>query len=454
MSSEAPAIIVQSGRSGLQEITLRIVYHDGLEFSRQQTHLAVLEPAQDEIVMIGVGLAQGAVDFPGQLAFINSGNSIILRGTSAVFEQLDTGGDLDRRVFSLSPTGNHLLYTKNSTDADKFNTLWVIETAPGSEPVPLEVENVLWADWNPDPVEELQIAFTTGIPTELLPGWEANNDLWIGDIPDEEGKDFEAEKIIEAYPATYGWWGGNYSWSPVGQYIAYSHADEVGIIDTEATDSRGQRIRLHSFSEFNTGADWVWIPSLSWSPDGNLIAFSKHADSSNDSADFDTWVINVSNGVARQFVGGSGIWGHPHWSPTMESTKDEEAVDSQIAYLRASNPLESQRSSYTLWVMDRDGSNTHQLYPPAGENSRFPRERSSFTWGPNANYFAFVYDDDLFIYDFEAGGARQISQDDNQISNPTWAPYGPGAGELLKIERRRSVDETTSPIPGFRSPER
>ncbi len=449
MSSEAPPIIVQSGRSGLQELTVRIVYHDGLEFSRQQTQVIVLEPAQDEIVMIGVGLAQGAVDFPGQLAFINGGNSIILRGSSAVFEQLDTGGDLDRRVFTLSPTGSHLLYTKVSSDTAEFNTLWSIETSPDAEPVQLGVENVLWADWNPAPAQEMQIAYTTGIPTELLPGWEANNDLWVGEVPLSNSEDFDSNQLIEAYPATYGWWGGNYIWSPFGRYIAYSHADEVGVIDTEALERREQRVRLHTFSEFNTGADWVWIPSLAWSPDGNFIAFNRHADDSNDSANFDTWVINVSNSVARQFVSGSGIWGHPHWSPAIEGARDEDISDSQIAFLRASDPLESQRSSYTLWVMDRDGSNTHQLYPPAGENSRFPREQSSFTWGPNANFFAFVYDDDLYIFDMVASEARQISQDDNQISNPTWAPYGPSARKLLIIERPRPTDEASFPIRGF-----
>lgn len=97
---------------------------------------------------------------------------------------------------------------------------------------------------------------------------------------------------------------------------------------------------------------------------------------------------------------------------------------SQIAYLKATDPLDSLRSSYTLWLMDRDGSNAHQIYPPVGENSRFPRERMFMDWGPAGQEIAFVYDDALFMLDLAAGEAQRITKDDSVVSNPTWAPYG------------------------------
>lgn len=430
MSADSPPIIVQSGRTGLQEITLRIVYHDGLEFSRQQTKLTVIEPTQDEIVMIGVGSSPGDVDFTGQLAFISGGNSVIYRGSSAFAEQLDTGGDLDHRVFSLSPTGNHLLYTRVSTETDTFNSLWVINTVPNAEPRELEVENVLWAGWNPDQVDDPQIAYTTGIPTDLLPGWEANNDLWIGDIPQSSAGRFRPEQIVEAYPATYGWWGGNYAWSPSGQYIAYSHADEVGIIEPEA-EEEDIRTQLQTFPEYNTRADWVWVPTLSWSPDSQFLAYTKHVSTDPIVAEFDTWIVNVESGLANPMAEGSGIWGHPRWSPITEIIEPPDLGPSHIAFLRANNPVESQSSTYTLWLMDRDGSNARQLYPAAGENSRFPREQSSLTWGPSGREIAFVYDGDLYLYNLDDNEARRVTQDDNIVSNPTWAPYGRAALELL-----------------------
>jgi Tol biopolymer transport system component len=301
----------------------------------------------------------------------------------------------------------------------------VVETEPDAEPQSLEVDNVLWADWNPDRIERPQIAFTIGTPTELLPGWEANNDLWLVDLRSPEERAVRPEQLIEAYPATYGWWGGNYAWSPLGRYIAYSYADEVGLIDTEADEDEEQRLQLHVFTEYNTQADWVWVPSLSWSPDGAFLAFTRHAGEDPDALLFDTWVISANSVADARFVQQSGIWGHPSWSPSQLVSLDDETLDSQIAFLRATNPVESLRSTYTLWLMDRDGSNARQIYPAAGENSRFPREQSAMAWGPAGATIAFVYDGDLFMYDLDDGEAERITQDDSVASNPSRAPYGP-----------------------------
>lgn len=425
MQADDSPIIVQAGRPGLQELTVRIVYHDGLEYSRQDSRLTIIEPAQDEIVMVGVGSAPGTVTFEGLLAYIAGGNSILLRNSSAFPEQINTGGDLDRRVYQLSPSGAELLYTRATSETESFNSLWVVSTTPGAEPRPIGVDNVLWAAWNPDRVNRPQIAYTTGNPTELLPGWEANNDLWLVDFPLSPSGSFRPEDLIEAYPASYGWWGGEYAWSPVGRYIAYSYADEIGVIDTQA-DEGERRVRLHTFTEYNTQADWVWVPSLTWSPDGDFIAFSKHSSDDPEALLFDTWAVDVASGAAARFVQQSGIWGHPQWSPAQQAseTASDDMGASQIAFLRASDPVESLRSTYTLWLMDRDGSNARQIYPAAGENSRFPREQSALAWGPAGDSIVFVYDGDLFFYALDEGNARRITHDDNVVSNPSWAPYG------------------------------
>jgi Tol biopolymer transport system component len=447
MGAEEQPVIIQGGNPGLQEIRVRIVYHDGLEFSRQETEIRVVEPAQDEIVMVGVGAAPGNVDFEGLLAYISGGNSIILRGSSDFPDQLNTGADLDRRVFALSPSGSYLLYTRSTFNDDHFNALWYVSTERGATPQQLGVFDVLWAGWNPNAVGQPQIAYTTGLPTEQLPGWEANNDLWLGDLPVETEEEpepiFEPEQIVEAYPATYGWWGGNYAWSPTGRYLAYSHADEVGIIDTEAEEEAPQRIRLQEFTEYNTRADWVWVPTLTWSPDGNYLAFPQHAGDDPEAANFDTWIINASNGFGRQFIEQAGIWSYPQWSPSTADTLNVSQT-SQVAFLRANNPLDSLRSSYTLWLMDRDGSNARQIYPPAGENSRFLLQQQFMAWGSNGRDIAFIYDNALYLLNLDTGQARRITQDDAVVTNPTWAPYGAAIG--LQIEE-------VGPPPPIETPE-
>lgn len=431
MTPEDAPIIVQGGKAGLEELTVRIVYRDGLETERRVTQITVVEATQDEIVMVGIGAAVGNVQFAGTLAYISSGNSIIIRGQTAFPEQLNTNSDLDGRVFRLSPTGSHLLYTRTTTETTSFNSLWVISTERNAQPRSLDIKNVLWADWNPARLELPQIAFSTAEATDLPPGWEANNDLWIGDILQDPEKRFAPEQIIEAYPATYGWWGGNYAWSPNGRYMAFGYADEVGILDLEAEEDTEQRLRLQKFVEFNTHSDWAWVPSLSWSPDSQFLIFSNHGGIDASAGIFDNWAANITSRLTARFRPQVGMWSHPLWSH-----------GNLIAYLQANNPLDSERSSYTLWLMDQDGSNAHQLYPAPGENSRFPADQQFMAWGPTQRDLAFVFDDDLYLYNLNADEVYRLTQDDSLNSHPTWAPYG-----LALTDNYRPTELSPFPTP-------
>ena len=426
LSADEPPRIIQAGSAGLQELTVRIVYRDGLEVERRTTRTNIIEEAQDEIVMIGLGAGLSTnVTFGGQIAYISGGNAMLMRGSSAFPETLDVGGDLDRRVFKLSPTGSHLLYTRVPTDTtgERFNSLWVIETISGRAPRPLGIDNVLWADWNPTRTQALQIAFSTGIAVDLLPGWEANNDLWLGDLLANEQISFAPERLVDSYPATYGWWGGQYMWSPDGRLLAYSYADEIGLIDleeaTQAIEGESPRQALKRFVDFNTRADWVWLPSLSWSPDSRYLAYSQHSGDTPTDGIFDVWVTDVQNGTDRRFAPQVGIWGYPRWSAQPLDTAED-----QIAFLKSNDPLNSLRSSYTLWIMDTDGSNARQIYPPLGENSYFSRDEQFMAWGSTGRDLAFVFNDDLYILNLATETTYRLTQSETTVSHPTWAPYG------------------------------
>jgi Tol biopolymer transport system component len=355
-----------------------------------------------------------------------------MRGSTAVPETLNTGDGLDGRVFSLSPTGSHLLYTRVISDDVSFvqnsgfgNSLWVIGTERGAEPRELGVENVLWADWNPNRIDLRQIAYTTADPSDQPPGWEANNDLWLADLFENAGTPFEPEQFIDTYPALNGWWGGNYAWSPDGRMIAYAYANEVGLIDTFAEENAFKRRQLQEFTAYNTLADWVWVPTLSWSPDGRFVAVTNHGGDDDRTMEFNSWVFDIFSSLNQQLIDQTGMWGHLHWVTNPNR--------SHIAFLRTADPVDSLRSNYTLWLMDQDGSNARQIYPPLGENSAFPRDRQFMAWGPSGQDIAFIFDDDLFIINLETAvsgsnqtAATQVTADDTPASHPTWAPYGLG----------------------------
>ncbi|MCB8983123.1 MAG: G5 domain-containing protein [Ardenticatenaceae bacterium] len=429
MAAEDPPLIVQAGKDGLQETTIRIVYRDGLEAERWPTQTVVIEEPQDEIVMVGIGAAGGNVSFPGVLAYISDGTAVLLRGESAFPEQLAVGGQLDGRVFSLSPSGDYLLYSRVDGDPAVFNNaLYVIETQRSAEPRALGVENVLWADWNPASEAEVgEIAYTTAVSITTPPGWEANNDLWRAPIPPDPEDELEPEQIVEAYAALYSWWGGNFAWSPTGTQIAYSYANEVGLINLDPPRDVPQRVQLQTFTEFDPPGDWVWVPTLAWSPDGRFLAYTGHDSSDPEDPTFANWVVDTTSGIAGRFVPDAGMWAHLHWAGSPDAA-------APLAFLRTTDPLDSQRSSYTLWLMDRDGSNARQIYPPANENSYFPRQQAFMAWGPTGEAIAFIFNNDLYLYTLTDGAARRLTEGDAVNTHPTWAPYGTAVAPTLPAE--------------------
>ena len=423
LSPGDPPRLLQTGQAGLSEVTVRIVYRDGLEVERWPTATTVIEPARDEIVMIGVTGERDRMTFDGLLATIDDGRAILLDGATDAPRQIAIEGTLDGRVFQLSPDGAFLLYTVGESNAVSFrNTLWLIATAPDAAPRSLNIENVLWAGWDPAAAPP-RIAYTTARSTTLPPGWEANNDLWLLELP-AEGPQPAPVRLIESYATAYAWWGGQYAWSADGR-LAYALADEVGVLAMPTTEEAAlldpttggepQRTVLHTFTPFDTEADWAWIPALGWSADGRFLAFTDHAAEEADAATrFDLRLADVAAGNQTVLAESAGIWAFVHWSPD----------DGRLATLQATDPAAGQDSPYALWLADSDGSEARRLYPPEGESGDFARAQP-LAWGPDADRLAFIFDDALHILELSSGEVYRADRDDTISSHPTWAPYGP-----------------------------
>ena len=423
LSPDDPPRLLQEGAPGRQEVSVRIVYRDGLEVERWPTSVTVVEPPLDEIVLVGVGSSRDAMPVAGQLAYVNDGRAIILAGDTESPRQLGVEGQLDGRVFQLSPDGNYLLYTTGEPTATApagfRNELWVIATVEAAVAVPLQIGNVLWAGWDPAAVGPYRIAYSTARSVSLPPGWEANNDLWLMELP-FDGPQPAPVRLVETYPAAYAWWGGNYAWSPDGERLAYAFADEVGLLDIPAGVTDGAtldepaRAILHTFTAYDTGADWAWTPALGWSADGQTLAFTAH-----DGFGFDVWQANVTAGRAVAVVLDAGLWSQVAWSP--------ESTDARLLTTRANDPAAGEDGRYALWLADGDGSNAARLFPPADETGTFTRTAQSLAWGADGNSVAFLFDDGLHILDLATGDVFVAGPDDTISNNLTWAPYGPAA---------------------------
>jgi hypothetical protein len=435
--------LLQAGVNGQEEITYRAVFEDGIQVSRSIVKQTMIKQALPEIIVVGSQPSFTLVPITGTLAYINGRNAWIMRQNSGKRLPITTSGDLDGRVFELSPDGQWLLVSRQVTDtaSTDFNSLWLIPvpapvtttallTATGpitlARPISLPVSNIpFFAEWLPQPAAPLSstqtvtrtIAYSTAIKIPRPPGWQANNDLWLGswwDVRDPKTKQtqtvFTATKILDtSLWGTYGWWGTGFALSPDGTKMAFARTDAIGLIDL----ATGAEADLAAFTAYNTHGDWAWFPTLHWGPDGAYLYTQLHGgpvslELPEDSPAFDVEALSPLTGLQLKLVPRAGMYANPVPSPIQVTPSGEHSF--QVAYLQAVDTnVDSWKSRYRLAVMDRDGSNAHFIFPPEGLPGLEPNQ--TVTWAPDAQRLAVIYEGNLWLVDAAAGISQQLTGD-------------------------------------------
>jgi len=451
--------LIQSGTNGIAEVTYRITYEDGVEVSRSPIRSVLITPPHNEVVMVGSQGQLPTVTVNGTLAYISGGNAWIMRQNSANRRPLTLDGGVDGRVFELSGDGRRLLFTRSLiqvaaevgglatatppqaiSQGEPFNSLWVVlDTAdPEAEPVRLDLTNILYADWVPG--TERSIVYSTAEPRPGFPGWQANNDLWRAQIS-PTGAVVDPLRVLEpSGGGIYGWYGTLFEFSPDGITLAWAQPDAVGVLvpsasaDQEMTaappgdEGEGGTIELPrayvqrpllSFAPRNA-YEVVWVPSLAWSPQGEVLVATTHGpplgtEPAEDSPVFNLTAVPPTGEFSVDLVQRAGMWAAAQFSPPSAQSSLGEI---QIAYLEAVDPLDSFVSRYRLVVMDRDGSNRRVVFPPEGQPGL---QAGSFTWSPDGRQIAVVHQGNIYLVDAVTGLAQQVTGD-GFASSPRWTP--------------------------------
>lgn len=385
--------VVQLGENGAEVITWRVRYENGVETERDIAEREQVEAPQPEVLVVGTLGSVETVSIAGTIVYLAGGNAWVLRDTNTP-RALTRTGDLDGHVFSLSPDGRWLLFTRtpiggSAGQAGPINSLWLVRTdIVDDEPANLDVASVLWADWHPCPVDAEDclndIGYSTAERTPSPPGWKANNDLWLITLS-ERGEPVAPRRVKEPTGAEwYAWWGREWSWSPDGKRIAWGGATNLGFF----TPLTSNQTTLTTFSPYETVANWVWTPKPTWRPDGRWIAATVHAPPAGQERPargerFDLWLLPMSvSSPPVQLAGDVGMWARPSWSP-----------DGKLAYLQAEDPRGSATSRYALITADADGSNRRRLFPDAGTPGiDVPR----LTWSPDSAALLAIWQGDLY----------------------------------------------------------
>jgi hypothetical protein len=413
---------LQLGENGLQEITYRRVYENGVEVSKSPIKAVEVKEPVAQIILVGVQPVFTPLALPGRLLYLSDGNVWMLEGNTANRIPIVTTGDLDGRIFQLSDNGEWLLFTRALESDDLINTLWAINIEDPQNEININVENIIhFADWVP--TGEQQVAFSTVEQRQAAPGWQANNDLRWLDFS-LSGWTSSIETIVDTNSGgIYGWWGVNFSYGLSPYDIAYAGPDQVGLINQEIITPT----ILLNVIPLQTRGDWAWVPGLNWGPDGQVIYTVDHAppsgaESPEESPNFDIMAIPLHAGEPVRLIEDVGMFAYPISSPVLIKPSGERSH--QVAYLQAIFPMQSDNSRYRLVVADRDGSNRKEIFPPTGVAGLDP-QRDWGAWSPEPPVgwshlaLAVVYQGNIWLLDTGSGEAWQITGD-GRINRLTW----------------------------------
>ncbi|MBN1933699.1 MAG: G5 domain-containing protein [Anaerolineae bacterium] len=399
--------LLQAGQNGEVEVTYRLRFEDGVEVARTVLQRAVVKEPSAQIIAVGVEGVAESVGVEGTITYLNGGNAWVMRGESGGRHAVTLDGNLDGQVFALSPDGSYLLYsvpTDTVVLEGPFNALYLLNIRLIDEkPVKLSIDNVLGAEWSPD---GRQIAYTTGIKSSS-PGWKANNDLWLASVRGNDGEVIKPDpkRLLPANTTgAYSWWPMRLLWSPDGDKIAYARADEIGWVEVKSR----RAFPLASFAPLSSLRDWVWIPHIAWSSDNTFVIGTVHGlppegQTAESSQRFDVWAFSLNGEVRARLVDAAGMWA------ALGASVPGTATEGLLSYAQSYDPFNSYESRYTLWLMDRDGSNKRDFFPPRGQIGLVPPVE--YAWSPKGAQMVVLYLGDLYLVDVQNGQSRQLTGD-------------------------------------------
>ncbi len=412
---EGETYIIQSGQNGIEEITTRATYHDGILVSQSISDRSILKESVPEILMFGVQAEHAPIQIPGKIIYISNGSAWLMQGTTRDRTPLLTSGDLDGRVLDLSSNGEWLLFSRVTKD-DEINSLWMLHiTDWEAKPISLRISNVIhFAAWLPG--DTLRFLYSTVTPQESAPGWKADNNLELQVVSDS-GMIMSKEILVESNEdGIYHWWGTEFLLSKDGRTVAYANSDSIGLID-RLTGKKNRLLTILPYEK--TRSDWAWIPGLSWSTDETSLLFAFHGDISGtvqsyNPAEFHLGIYDLKSAKSKIIQNETGLFSYPVSSPTFEDNT------SFIAFLQAITPSESENSRYRIMMINADGSDPKTVFPLEGGGTITPQK---VCWAPvnveNNAWISFIYQGNLWLVNPFTGIYNQITIDQS-ITDFIW----------------------------------
>jgi Tol biopolymer transport system component len=211
------------------------------------------------------------------------------------------------------------------------------------------------------------------------------NDIWVMGADGSNSARLTDDKIDDITPA----------WSSDGKRIAWARAGEIWVMNADGSGKR--QVTFNDFGDFRP----------TWSPDGNRLAFRSTRASAPG-----IYVINV-DGTGEQWLSNDLTTTNfaPDWSPD----------GSKIAFGHQGGVF---TGHFSVWVMNVDGSNQHQLTADSME-AGLPG------WSPDGSKILFADafcntcgESDLFVMNGDGTGVTQLTDTAYNELAKSWSRDG------------------------------
>jgi Tol biopolymer transport system component len=211
------------------------------------------------------------------------------------------------------------------------------------------------------------------------------NDIWVMGADGSNQVRLTDDKIDDITPA----------WSNDGKEIAWARAGEIWVMNADGSGK--SQVTFNAFGDFRP----------TWSPDGNRLAFRSTRSSAPG-----IYVINV-DGTGEQWLSNdlSTTNFAPDWSPDGR----------EIAFGHQSGVF---TGHFSIWVMNADGTNPHQLTPDSME-AGLPG------WSPDGSKILFADafcntcgESDLFVMNRDGTGVTQLTDTAYNELAKSWSRDG------------------------------
>ncbi|MDY6877782.1 MAG: G5 domain-containing protein [Chloroflexota bacterium] len=458
--------LLESGITGVEELTYRITVEDGEQVERRLVQRAVLNEPRAEVILIGVQTELTPVSITGTVAYMANHNAWVMQTTSSNQRRLTYTGDLDGRVFALSPDGSYLLFTRVTPPSVPSNGEEEEGTVPPGEgeatpsasptqeaitlsPTPGREErrNIPRDDEgettpSASPTRETAPPSPTPDEEESEPGEEETaeaeaeaplNTLWMIETATADARPVQ----LEVQNVLWAGWAPECESTLTGSHCRIAYAtgspaegspgwkaeNDLWIARPRARDGRllGQRRIVEPSAG---GAYGWWGTTYAWSPDGRNLAYAR--------AD--------ETGLVRAYDGAQTSLAHfpPYrtyapwvWTPTVNWSPEGEFIVTTLHSPAPTGEAPEDSPVFGVWALATNNTLTAELsseagmwaapvYAPAGDSIAFGRARSPYA-SQSSGY-------DLYLMDRDGSNQRPLFPPAEEIGleypEMVWGPEG------------------------------